>query len=67
MSAASQRSAHPPWLAVHASAVNSVAKLTVRLRLGPRSRDLNHLRTKKSAREPSYYDLMAMEGGNEKG
>ena len=25
------------------------------------------LKTKKSAREPSYYDLMAMEGGNEKG
>jgi hypothetical protein len=24
------------------------------------------LKTKKSAREPRYYDLMAMEGGNEK-
>ena len=25
------------------------------------------LKTKKSAREPRYYDLMAMEGGKEKG
>jgi hypothetical protein len=47
-----------PWLAVHNSAINSLTKLTVRLRLGPRSRDLNHLRTKKTAPSLSYYDTM---------
>jgi hypothetical protein len=45
-----------PWLAVHASAVRSLSTLTVRLRLGPRSRDPNHQRTAKVKASQSYYD-----------
>ena len=45
-----------PWLAVHASAVRSVALLSTRLRLGPRSRSHNVRKTKLSS-PPSYYDL----------
>jgi hypothetical protein len=47
-----------PWLAVHASAVRSLATLTVRLRLGPRSRDPNNRRSSKPSAPPSYYDSM---------
>ena len=49
-----------PWLAVHASAVRSVALLSTRLRLGPRSRSHNVRKTKLSS-PPSYYDRMRLE------
>jgi hypothetical protein len=45
-----------PWLAVHSSAVRSVALLSTRLRLGPRSRSHN-IRKGKPTLPPSYYDL----------
>jgi hypothetical protein len=45
-----------PWLAVHASAVRSMALLSTRLRLGPRSRSHNVRKSKLTA-PPSYYDL----------
>jgi hypothetical protein len=38
------------------SAVGSLSTLTVRLRLGPRSRDPNHQRTAKVKASQSYYD-----------
>ena len=44
-----------PWLAVHVSMVNSMAKLTTRLRIGPRSRSHN-TRTNKAPVSQSYYD-----------
>jgi phage terminase small subunit len=48
-----------PWLAVHASAVRSLSTLTVRLRLGPRSRDPNNRRRMaKAMAPPIYYDQM---------
>jgi hypothetical protein len=47
-----------PWLQVHASAVRSLSALTVRLRLGPRSRDPNNRRAARSGPPPSYYDTM---------
>jgi phage terminase small subunit len=46
-----------PWLAVHASAVRSLATLSVRLRLGPRSRSNNTRRSKMPLTKPSYYEL----------
>jgi hypothetical protein len=46
-----------PWLAVHGSAVRSVALLSIRLRLGPRSRSHN-VRKAKPGAPPSYYDMM---------
>ena len=45
-----------PWLAVHSSAVRSLALLTTRLRLGPRSRSHN-VRKSRLPLAPSYYDL----------
>jgi hypothetical protein len=48
-----------PWLAVHASAVRSVALLSTRLRLGPRSRTHN-VRKAKPGAPPSYYDTMTI-------
>ena len=45
-----------PWLAVHGSAVRSVALLSTRLRLGPRSRS-HYTRKGKPVSAPSYYDL----------
>jgi phage terminase small subunit len=47
-----------PWLKVHGSAVRSMAQMSVRLRLGPRSRDHNVRTAKTTASQPSYYDLM---------
>jgi hypothetical protein len=44
-----------PWLAVHGSAC-SMALLSTRLRLGPRSRSHN-VRKGKPGSPPSYYDL----------
>jgi phage terminase small subunit len=52
-----------PWLKVHGSAVRSMAQMSVRLRLGPRSRDHNVRSGKTTAREPSYYELMDMGQG----
>ena len=46
-----------PWLAVHASAVRSLATLSTRLRLGPRSRSHNTRKSKLPLSPPSYYDL----------
>ena len=48
-----------PWLAVHASAVRSMALLSTRLRLGPRSRTHN-VRKAKPGAPPSYYDTMVI-------
>jgi hypothetical protein len=48
-----------PWLAVHASAVRSVALLSTRLRIGPRSRSHN-VRKAKPGAPPSYYDTMVI-------
>lgn len=45
-----------PWLAVHGSAVRSMATLSTRLRLGPRSRSQN-TRKGKPVSAPSWYDL----------
>lgn len=45
-----------PWLAVHASAVRSLATLSTRPRLGPRSRSHN-VRKAKLVSAPSFYDL----------
>jgi phage terminase small subunit len=45
-----------PWLAVHASAVRSMALLSTRLRLGPRSRTNNTRKAKVMASSVSYYD-----------
>jgi len=48
-----------PWLGVHASAVKSLAALSVRLRVGPRSRaPSNNRRRSAKAGAPSYYELM---------
>jgi hypothetical protein len=44
-----------PWLAVRASAVRSMATLSTRLRLGPRSRSHNVRKSKLTA-PVSYYD-----------
>jgi phage terminase small subunit len=47
-----------PWLAVHASAVRSLMALSVRLRIGPRSRaPSNNRRRSAKSGTPSYYDL----------
>jgi hypothetical protein len=45
-----------PWLQVHASAVRSMATLSTRLRLGPRSRSHNTRKAKVMASPVSYYD-----------
>jgi phage terminase small subunit len=47
-----------PWLAVHASAVRTLALLSTRLRIGPRSRDPSNRRPAKTGASPSYYDQM---------
>jgi hypothetical protein len=47
-----------PWLSVHASAIRSLERLSVRLRLGPRSRNPTNRRSMKGARRPSYYATM---------
>jgi hypothetical protein len=51
-----------PWRDVYATAVHALATLTVRLRLGPKSRSPNKARSAKSALPPSYYDTMKLEG-----
>lgn len=48
-----------PWLDVHASAVRAMSTLTIRLRLGPRSRS-HHTRTAKPGPAPSYYEQMGI-------
>jgi hypothetical protein len=48
-----------PWLQVYATAVRSVAQLSTRLRLGPRSRDpTSRRRSAKTTAPPSYYDTL---------
>ena len=51
-----------PWLAVHNSAVHALAALSVRLRLGPRSRSNNQRRSKMPLTKPSYYELQRQGG-----
>jgi hypothetical protein len=46
-----------PWLKVHSSLIRSLAQLTARLRLGPRSRSTNQ-RSPKSGRTPSAYETL---------
>ncbi len=46
-----------PWLAVHTQMARTVMQLTVRLRIGPRSRD-HHTRTAKAGPQPSAYDSL---------
>jgi phage terminase small subunit len=53
-----------PWLAVHASAVRSLAALATKLRLGPRSRNPNNRRAAKSGATPSYYETMSLQPEN---
>jgi hypothetical protein len=50
-----------PWLAVHASAVRALSTLTVRLRLGPRSRGHHPRAASKTKSPPSYYETMAID------
>jgi phage terminase small subunit len=45
-----------PFVDIHSQAIRSLTQLTVRLRLGPRSRDPNHQRTAKVKASQSYYD-----------
>ena len=48
-----------PWLAVHTQMVRTLLQLTVRLRIGPRSRaPSNNRRPAKPVSPPSYYDTM---------
>jgi hypothetical protein len=48
-----------PWLAVHAQMVKAIAQLSVRLRIGPKSRaPSNNRRSAGSGRTPSAYDLL---------
>ena len=55
-----------PWLTVHAGMVRSLTQLTLRLRLGPRSREPNYRRHAAKSRPPSsYYDLMAWRANEE--
>jgi phage terminase small subunit len=51
-----------PWLAVHASAVRSLAALATKLRLGPRARNPSNRRSAKSGASPSYYETMDLHG-----
>jgi hypothetical protein len=46
-----------PWLAVHTQMARTVMQLTVRLRIGPRSRD-HHTRSAKAGPQPSAYDSL---------
>ena len=50
-----------PWLAVHASAVRSMATLATKLRIGPRARNPANRRAAKAGPAPSYYDQMTTE------
>jgi phage terminase small subunit len=52
-------SAPSPWLKVHSSLIRSLAQLTTRLRLGPRSRS-NNQRSAKSGRTPSGYEALGL-------
>jgi phage terminase small subunit len=52
-------SAPSPWLKVHSSLIRSLAQLTTRLRLGPRSRSTNQ-RSAKSGRTPSAYETLGL-------
>ena len=48
-----------PWLAVHTQMARTVMQLTIRLRIGPRSRaPSNNRRSSKPVSPPSYYDTM---------
>jgi phage terminase small subunit len=49
-----------PWLAVHSQMARTVMQLSVRLRIGPRSRapSNNRRSTKSGGSEPSYYEIM---------
>ena len=48
-----------PWLAVHTQMARTMMQLSVRLRLGPRSREPNNRRrAAKSKAPPSYYETM---------
>jgi phage terminase small subunit len=47
-----------PWLAVHAQMVRALSQLTVRLRIGPRSRAPSNNRRAAGGRTPSAYDLL---------
>jgi phage terminase small subunit len=47
-----------PLVDIHSQAVRSLTQLTVRLRLGPRSRDPNHQRSAKVKASQSYYDII---------
>jgi phage terminase small subunit len=46
-----------PWLRIQASAARTMAQMSVRLRLGARSRD-HHPRRARSQRPPSYYSII---------
>jgi hypothetical protein len=53
-----------PWLAVCTSATLSMLRLSVKLRIGPRSRAPNNARKVKGGMpQPSYYDTMETERG----
>jgi phage terminase small subunit len=57
-----------PWLAVYATAVRAISTLTVRLRLGPKSRHPNSTRRmSKPTSPPSYYDLNPVRPPPERG
>jgi hypothetical protein len=47
-----------PWLAVHTQMAKTLMQLTVRLRIGPRSRSHHVRTTKATAAAPSFYDTM---------
>jgi hypothetical protein len=53
-----------PWVAVHTAAVNSLVRLSGRLRLGPRGRDPANRRRARTGAQPSYYDQMAITGAH---
>jgi hypothetical protein len=52
-----------PWLAVQASTVRSLSTLTVRLRLGPRSRQPANTRRPGKPPTPIYYETMDLGKG----
>jgi phage terminase small subunit len=67
--AATVGSVPSPWLAVHSAMARTVMQLSVRLRIGPRSRaPSNNRRSTKSGPAPNYYATMKLEGaGDAKG
>jgi phage terminase small subunit len=54
-----------PWLKVHTTAIRSMAQMSVRLRLGARSRDHN-VRSAKPVSPPSYYEIMEQKRGQQR-